>query len=297
MKEKQLEMMKNNKGFIAALDQSGGSSPKTLKAYGIEEDRYNNEEEMFDLIHKMRTRVIKSKEFTSEKIIGVILFEQTMNRKIDDKYTSEYLWDKNILSFLKIDKGLAEEQNGVRLMKDIPNLEESLKSAIKHNIFGTKMRSVIKEANEEGIRRVVKQQFEIAKKISSFNLIPIIEPEVDINAKEKEKCEEILKQEVIKELSLLDENTKVMFKFTIPSIDNYYEEIIKNEHVIRVVALSGGYTREEACIKLSKNKDMIASFSRALLEGLNESDTDEEFDKKLANSIDSVYKASIEKRD
>lgn len=288
-----LDIMKNRPGFIAALDQSGGSSAKTLRLYGIEEDEYSGEEEMFDLIHAMRTRVMKSKEFTSEKIVGVILFEQTMNRKIDDMYTSDYLWSKNILSFLKVDKGLKDIENGVQLMKDIPNLEDTLKVAVERGIFGTKMRSVIKEANEEGIKAIVKQQFDIAKVIASYDLVPIIEPEVDINAPDKEKCEEILRREVMNELNNLPEDTKVMFKFTIPSVDNYYEEVINDKHVVKVVALSGGYEREDACERLSRNKGMIASFSRALLEGLKVSDTDEEFDKKLANSIDMIYKASV----
>ena len=288
-----LDIMKNRPGFIAALDQSGGSSAKTLRLYGINEDEYNGEDEMFDLIHAMRTRVMKSKEFTSDKIVGVILFEQTMNRKIDDQYTSEYLWSKNILSFLKVDKGLKDLENGVQLMKDIPNIEDTLKVAVERGIFGTKMRSVIKEANEEGIKEIVKQQFEIAKVIAGFNLVPIIEPEVDINAPDKEKCEEILRKYVTEELNNLDDDTKVMFKFTIPTVDNYYEEIQNDKHVVRVVALSGGYTREDACEKLSRNKGMIASFSRALLEGLSVKDTEEEFDKKLASSIEMIYEASI----
>ena len=288
-----LDIMKNRQGFIAALDQSGGSSAKTLKLYGIDENQYNGEDEMFDLIHEMRTRVMKSKEFSSDKIVGVILFLQTMNRKIDDKYTSEYLWDKNILSFLKVDKGLAELNNGVQLMKDIPDLEDILKIALKRGIFGTKMRSVIKECNEDGIKEVVRQQFEIAKVIASFGLVPIIEPEVDINAEDKEQCEVVLKREVIKELNNLDDDIKVMFKFTIPTIDNFYFDILNDNHVVRVVALSGGYTREDACERLSRNKGMIASFSRALLEGLKVTDTADEFDEKLASSIEMVYEASI----
>ena len=293
MDEKKLEIMKERPGFIAALDQSGGSSAKTLRLYGIEESEYNGEDEMFDLIHAMRTRVMKSKAFTSEKIVGVILFEQTMNRKIDDMYTSEYLWSKNILSFLKVDKGLEELNNGVQLMKEIPGLEDTLNVAIERGIFGTKMRSVIKEANPEGIKEIVKQQFEIAKIIANKGLVPIIEPEVDINAVDKEKCEEILRKDVMEELALLPEDTKVMFKFTIPSIDNYYKEVMEDKHVVKVVALSGGYEREDACQRLSRNEGMIASFSRALLEGLKVSDSDEEFDKKLADSIDLIYKASI----
>ena len=288
-----LDIMRNRNGFIAALDQSGGSSAKTLRLYGIDESEYSGEEEMFDLIHEMRTRVMKSKEFTSEKIVGVILFEQTMNRKIDDMYTSDYLWKKNILSFLKVDKGLKDIDNGVQLMKDIPNLEETLDLAVERGIFGTKMRSVIKECNEEGIKEIVKQQFDIAKVIASKGLVPIIEPEVDINAVDKKECEEVLKREVMKELALLPDGTNVMFKFTIPTVDNFYQDVINDKHVVKVVALSGGYEREDACERLSRNKGMIASFSRALLEGLKVSDTDEEFDKKLANSIDMIYKASI----
>ncbi len=288
-----LDIMQNRLGFIAALDQSGGSSAKTLRLYGVNEDSYSSEEEMFDLIHAMRTRVMKSKEFTSEKIVGVILFEQTMNRKIDDMYTSEYLWKKNILSFLKVDKGLKDLENGVQLMKDIPGLEDTLDVAVERGIFGTKMRSVIKEANEEGIKEIVKQQFEIAKIIANKGLVPIIEPEVDINAPDKEKCEEILRNYVMEELSKLSDDTKVMFKFTIPSVDNYYSEVMEDKHVVKVVALSGGYEREDACERLSRNKGMIASFSRALLEGLNVNDTEEEFDKKLADSIDMIYQASI----
>lgn len=288
-----LDIMKNRLGFIAALDQSGGSSAKTLRLYGIDEDKYNSEDEMFDLIHEMRTRVMKSKEFTSNKITGVILFEQTMNRKIDDMYTSDYLWNKNILSFLKVDKGLEELNNGVQLMKDIPNLEDTLDVALERGIFGTKMRSVIKECNEDGIKEIVKQQFDIAKVIASKGLVPIIEPEVDINAKDKEKCEEVLKKYVMEELSKLDEGVNVMFKFTIPSVDNYYLDVMNDSHVVKVVALSGGYEREDACNRLARNKGMIASFSRALLEGLNVNDTDEEFDKKLASSIDMIYQASI----
>ena len=293
MDKNKLDIIKNRKGFIAALDQSGGSSVKTLKLYGIDESSYNGDDEMFNLMHEMRMRVMKSKVFTSDKIVGVILFEQTMNRMIDGKYTSDYLWDKNILSFLKVDKGLNELNNGVQTMKDIPNLDDTLKCAKERGIFGTKMRSFIKEANEEGIREIVKQQFDIAKVIASYDLVPIMEPEVDINAIDKEKCEEILKREVISELAMLPENIKVMFKFTIPSLNNYYEEIINDSHVLRVVALSGGYKMEDACNRLANNKGMIASFSRALLEGLNVGDTEEEFDKKLANSIDMIYKASV----
>ena len=289
-----LNIIKNNDGFIAALDQSGGSSGKTLKLYGIFEDSYKNDEEMFNLIHDMRTRVIKSKSFTNDKIIGVILFLETINRKIDNKFTSDYLWEeKHIVSFLKIDKGLMEESDGVQLMKDIPDLEEVLDNAVNKNIFGTKMRSVIKSANEEGIEKVVKQQFDIAKIICAKGLVPIIEPEVSIDAIDKIECERILKEKIDIELEKLEDNMKVMFKFTIPSVDNFYSSYINNPKVVRVVALSGGYNRSDACNKLAKNNGMIASFSRALLEGLNVNDKEYEFDKKLLNSIDEIYEASI----
>lgn len=289
-----LNIIKNKDGFIAALDQSGGSSGKTLKLYGIFEDSYKNDEEMFNLIHDMRTRVIKSKSFTNDKIIGVILFLETINRKIDNKFTSDYLWEeKNIVSFLKIDKGLMEESDGVQLMKDIPDLEEVLDNAVNKNIFGTKMRSVIKSANEEGIEKVVKQQFDIAKIICAKGLVPIIEPEVSIDAIDKIECERILKEKIDIELEKLADNMKVMFKFTIPSVDNFYSSYINNPKVVRVVALSGGYNRSDACNKLAKNNGMIASFSRALLEGLNVNDKECEFDKKLLNSIDEIYEASI----
>ncbi len=293
MNEKMLNIVKNNSGFIAALDQSGGSSKKTLSLYGISEDKYKNEEEMFDLIHNMRKRIIKNDNFTNEHIIGVILFLETINRKIDDLYTSDYLWkNKSIPSFLKIDRGLLELENGVQLMKDIPNLIEILDNALKRNIFGTKMRSVIKEANEIGIEKIVKQQFYYAKIICKKGLIPIIEPEVSIDAKDKEKCEKILKEKIDIELENLDDDMKVMFKFTIPSIDNFYSSYLNNPKVIRVVALSGGYSRNEACKKLSKNKGMIASFSRALLEGLNVNDSNDEFSHKLLAAIDEIYEAS-----
>ena len=288
-----LEMMKNKKGFIAALDQSGGSSGKTLKLYGIDESEYSSEEEMFDLIHEMRARVMKSKSFTSDKIVGVILFEQTMNRMIDDKYTSDYLWDKGILSFLKVDKGLDNLTNGVQMMKEIPDLENTLKLAKERGIFGTKMRSVIKEADAVGIRDVVDQQFAIAKIIASYGLVPIIEPEVSITSPNKIECEEILKKEVIRNLDLLDENTKVMFKFTIPSVDNFYKDLMDNPKVVKIVALSGGYEKHDACNRLARNNGMIASFSRALLEGLNVNDTEEVFDQKLADAINEIYEASI----
>lgn len=294
MNEKMLEMMKTKKGFIAALDQSGGSSSKTLKAYGINEDQYSSEEEMFDLIHEMRKRVFTSKVFTNEHIIGAILFEKTMNSKIGEKYTSEYLWeDKGIISFLKVDKGLQDEQNGVKLMKEIPNLVEQLTVANSHNVFGTKMRSVIYSANREGIKAIVDQQFEFAKTICDNGLVPIIEPEVDINSADKELCEEMLKEEIVAKLRNWDSNRKIMFKFTIPTKENLYLDLYDFECVVRVVALSGGYDIDTAVEKLSKNNRMIASFSRALLQDLRVNQTQEEFDNLLNSVIIKIYNASI----
>lgn len=294
MNNEMYEIIKNKKGFIAALDQSGGSSSKTLKAYGIDESEYNTEEEMFNLIHEMRKRVFTSKAFTNEHIIGAILFEKTMLSKVNDEYTADYLWnEKRIVSFLKVDKGLAEQANGVKLMKEIPTLAEELREAREKNVFGTKMRSVIYEANEEGIRAVVKQQFEFAKQICDAGLVPIIEPEVDINAPEKEKCEEILKSEVKKQLDSWNEEDKIMFKFTIPTVANHYLDLYDYSCVVRIVALSGGYDVDKAVELLSQNNRMIASFSRALLQDLNVHQTQEEFDKKLNDVIVKIYNASI----
>ena len=294
MNNEMYEIIKNKKGFIAALDQSGGSSSKTLKAYGISEDKYSTEEEMFDLIHEMRKRVYTSKSFSNEHIIGAILFEKTMLSKVDGKYTADYLWDeKKIVSFLKIDKGLDELQNGVKLMKNIEGLSDELKEAKEKNIFGTKMRSVIYEANVEGIKQIVDQQFEIAKIICDAGLVPIIEPEVDIHSSEKEKCEEILKEEIKNKLATWNSEDKIMFKFTIPSVANHYLDLYDFECVVRIVALSGGYDIEEAVELLSKNNKMIASFSRALLQDLNVNQSSEEFDKKLGEVILKIYNASI----
>ena len=294
MNEKQLQQMTSKKGFIAALDQSGGSTPKALRLYGIPEDKYSTDDEMFDLVHEMRTRIIKSPSFTGEKIIGAILFEKTIERKIDDKFTADYLWEeKGIVPFLKVDKGLQPEANGVQLMKDIPTLDELLKKGIEKHIFGTKMRSVIKSANEEGIKAIVAQQFDIAKKILSYGLIPIIEPEVDIHSVDKEKCEEILKKEIFANLDKLDKDQKIMLKLTIPSVEGFYSDVIAHDNVLRVVALSGGYTRADSNEKLSKNPGLIASFSRDLTEGLNVDQTQKEFDDLLEESIDGIYQASI----
>ena len=294
MNEKMYEIMRDGRGFIAALDQSGGSSAKTLKNYGIDESEYSSEEEMFNLIHEMRKRVMTSKVFTNEHILGTILFEKTMMSEVNGKFTADYLWDeKGIVSFLKVDKGLAEETNGVKLMKEIPNLAEELQEAREKNVFGTKMRSVIYEANEEGIKAVVAQQFEFAKIICDAGLVPIIEPEVDIHAPEKEKCEEILKAEVKAQLDKWNQNDKIMFKFTIPTVANHYLDLYDYECVVRIVALSGGYDIEEAVTLLAQNNKMIASFSRALLQNLNVHQTQEEFDEKLNDVIVKIYNASI----
>ncbi|WP_017381223.1 fructose bisphosphate aldolase [Paenisporosarcina sp. TG-14] len=294
MRKEQVDFIKNGKGFIAALDQSGGSTPKALKLYGVSEDAYSTEEEMFGLIHEMRTRVINAPAFSSDSILGAILFEQTMDRKVEDHYTADYLWEKKgVVPFLKIDKGLAEEVDGVQMMKLISNLDETLQRANERNIFGTKMRSVIKVANPEGIKKVVAQQFEIGKQILAAGLMPIIEPEVDIHSKDKEKSEELLKEEIINQLNALSENQNVMLKLTIPTVDNFYKELIDHPRVLRVVALSGGYAREEANKKLAANQGLIASFSRALSEGLYADQSEEEFNTRLKDSINGIYEASI----
>lgn len=294
MNLKQLNRMRYDRGFIAALDQSGGSTPNALKAYGISETSYSNDEEMFELIHTMRKRIIESPAFNEEYILGAILFENTMDKEINGKKSADYLWEeKGIVPFLKIDKGLAEKSNGVQLMKDNNTLDELLEKAVKMNIFGTKERSYITEANEEGINEIVKQQFEVAKKVSSYGLVPIIEPEVSISIKDKELAETLLLAAIKKELAKLNPNELVMFKLTIPSKDNFYEELMSYPNVVRVVALSGGYSQEEANFKLSKNKGLIASFSRALVEGINVNQTDEEFNNTLNDSIKKIYNASI----
>ena len=293
MNEEKELIMKNGQGFIAALDQSGGSSAKTLSLYGVNNDSYQNDEEMFDLIHEMRMRVMTNQVFTSDLIIGVILFLDTMNRKKDGQLIPTYLWEKkHMISFLKIDQGLLERKDGVCLMKPILQLIPTLEKAKACGIFGTKMRSVIYEANKEGIKRVVEQQFILAKTIYENGLVPIIEPEVDILANDKEKCEEILKKEIINQLTNLPSNMKIILKLTIPTIPNFYEELGNNEKILRILALSGGYSREEACKKLAQNKNMIASFSRALLEGLKYDDTEEVFSKKLKKSIEQIYASS-----
>ncbi|MBU5668678.1 fructose bisphosphate aldolase [Peptoniphilus sp. MSJ-1] len=296
MNREQLERMKNGKGFIAALDQSGGSTPKALLNYGIKEDAYSNEEEMFNLVHEMRKRIITNSAFTSDRILAAILFKVTMNSKVGDKYTADYLWEeKGIVPILKIDEGLAELKDGVQLMKPFKEIDSLLENAKERNIFGTKMRSVIKELNEESIKKVVDQQFEYAVKISNAGFVPIIEPEVDIHAEDKAEIEEVLKKYLIEGLEKLDKENYVMFKLTLPEKENLYHDLLNYPQTIRVVALSGGYSREEANEKLRKNEDVIASYSRALTEGLNVDQSEEEFTKLIDESIEENYKASVEK--
>jgi len=295
MNTKQFERVHSGKGFIAALDQSGGSTPKALLQYGVQEDSYSNEEEMFVLVHEMRTRIIKSPAFSSEHILGAILFENTMDRMIDGMHTADYLWEKkSIVPFLKIDKGLAEQENGVQLMKPMPELDELLKRAVQRNIFGTKMRSVIQEANPDGIKKVVEQQFAVGKQIIKAGLVPIIEPEVDIHSKDKELSEQILKDEILAQLSKLDPDDKIMLKLSIPTQNNFYSDLMSDPHVVRVVALSGGYSQAEANDKLAHNHGLIASFSRALSQGLTAQQSDEEFNAMLAKSVQDIYEASIQ---
>jgi fructose-bisphosphate aldolase class I len=292
--EKQLQKIKTENGFIAALDQSGGSTPKALKLYGIEESAWSGDEDMYRVVHEMRTRIITSPAFSGKRLIGAILFENTIDRDIAGKATGDYLWSvKNVVPFLKVDKGLAEEKDGVQLMKPIPNLDALLKKAKVKHMFGTKMRSVIKQANPKGIAAIVKQQFEIGKTIIGAGLVPIIEPEVDIHCPDKAKAEELLKTELLKELNRLKPNELVMLKLTLPERDNFYMDCIKHPNVVKVVALSGGYTRDEANRKLSRNNRMVASFSRALVEGLTAGLSDKEFNAALDASIESIYRASI----
>jgi len=292
--DKQLAKIKNDKGFIAALDQSGGSTPKALKLYGLGEDAYKNEQEMFDVVHKMRTRMITSPAFSGKRLIGAILFENTMDRDIDGKPTPTYLWSvKGVVPFLKVDKGLADEKDGVQLMKPIPGLDALLKRAKTKDVFGTKMRSVIKQANKAGIDAVVKQQFEVGKQIIAAGLVPIIEPEVDIKTPNKDQAEELLKAALVKELNALKPDQRVMLKLTIPNKDNLYADLIKHKNVLRVVALSGGYSRDEANKRLARQNGMTASFSRALAEGLKAQQSDKEFNAALDASVESIYRASI----
>ncbi len=293
MNTEQLEKIATGSGFIAALDQSGGSTPKALKAYGVEESEYNDDIEMFDRIHEMRTRIITSQSFSGTRILGAILFENTMDRSIDGMGSADYLWNvKGVVPFLKVDKGLADERQGVQLMKPIDGLGSLLDKALGNRIFGTKMRSVIKSADEDGINAVVDQQFEIGSEILQAGLMPIIEPEVDIHSPEKSACEGLMRDAILRNLELLSEGEKVMLKLTLPEEDNFYSGLVESEKILRVVALSGGYSRKEANARMSRNSGVVASFSRALTEGLSAQQSQSEFDSLLNSSIQSIFDAS-----
>ena len=290
----QIDKVKTEPGFIAALDQSGGSTPKALSNYGIEADAFGNDEEMYGLIHAMRSRIMTSPAFSGERIMGAILFENTMDREIEGKSTADYLWQvKRVVPFLKVDKGLADEHNGAQVMKPMPDLDALLSKARDKNIFGTKMRSVIKMANADGVDAVVTQQFEVGRQIIAAGLVPIIEPEVDINSPQKAAAEELLKVALMTSLDQLGEGQLVMLKLTLPEQANFYEDCIRHPNVLKVVALSGGYSREEANQRLAGQNGMVASFSRALSEGLNAQQNDADFNKVLDASIESIYQASI----
>jgi fructose-bisphosphate aldolase class I len=297
MNQQMFDQVKAGKGFIAALDQSGGSTPKALKLYGIDETEYSGDAAMFDLIHQMRSRLIKSKVFTGDRIVGAILFEMTMERQIDGIGSAEYLWNKKkIVPFLKIDNGLAPESNDVQLMKPIPELSARIAAANKHGVFGTKMRSVINLANTAGIEAVVSQQFEIGKEIIAGGLIPIIEPEVNIKSEQKAQAEEILKSSLVNHLNKLNENQTVMLKLSLPTKPNLYQELVNHPRVLKVVALSGGYSRDDANKMLAENNGVIASFSRALTEGLSAKQSDDQFDAMLDSTIQSIFNASVTKK-
>jgi len=293
MTPEQLQRMKTHPGFIAALDQSGGSTPNALRAYGIKEDAWSNEGEMFAIVHQMRTRIMTSPRFTGERILGAILFENTMDRDIEGQPTADYLWNvKRVVPFLKVDKGLASEKGGVQLMKPMPELAALLHKAKAKRIFGTKMRSLAKQANGAGIKDIVSQQFEAARQIIAADLVPIVEPEVDIHSPEKAKAEELLKAAILEELDGLPVGQLVMLKLTLPEKDDLYAEFVSHPKVVRVVALSGGYTREEGNERLRRNHGVVASFSRALVEGLSAQQSDAEYDALLDASIQSIFEAS-----
>ena len=293
MNDQQLHKIRDGEGFIAALDQSGGSTPKALRLYGIDEDAYSGDDEMFSVVHDMRTRIIMSPSFGGDRILGAILFENTMDREIAGKPSARYLWEeKNVVPILKVDKGLAAEADGAQVMKPIPDLDSLLERAKENGVFGTKMRSVIKLANSAGVRAVVDQQFEIGRRIVAAGLVPIIEPEVDIHSPEKEAAEVLLKEALLSHLDALGPGQNVMLKLTLPERDNFYAECVKHPNVLRVAALSGGYTREEANARMDRNNGVIASFSRALTEGLSAQQSDDEFNATLDSSIDSIHAAS-----
>jgi fructose-bisphosphate aldolase class I len=293
MNQEQFEKVREGRGFIAALDQSGGSTPKALKKYGVDEDAYSNDEEMFRIMHDMRSRIIKSPSFNGDRILGAILFEDTMDRQIEGRDSADYLWNvKGVVPFLKVDKGLAEEKDGVQLMKPIPGLADLLKRAVAKGFFGTKMRSVIKDANEQGINAIADQQFELGRQIADAGLVPILEPEVDIHSPHKAEAEAMLKKALLKRLEDWPSDKYLMFKLTLPEEDNFYSDLVDHPNVLRVVALSGGYSREEANARLARNKGVVASFSRALTEGLSAQQSDAEFDATLDKSIQSIFDAS-----
>ena len=294
MNDEQLQKVRTGKGFIAALDQSGGSTPKALKLYGVEEDAFSNDEEMFSLIHDMRTRIITSRSFDGKRILGAILFENTMDRSIEGRDSVDYLWSvKNVVPFLKVDKGLEDESNGVQVMKPIPGLDDLLGRAVAKGVFGTKMRSVVKLADKAGIESIVDQQFEIGRQILGHGLVPILEPEVDIKSPEKAQAEATLRDAIFESLDRLGTDEQLMFKLTLPEEDNFYLKLTEHPNVVRVVALSGGYSREEANRRLARNQGVVASFSRGLTEGLSAGQSDAEFDAALDASIGSIYEASI----
>ena len=293
MNKEQFEKMKSGRGFVAALDQSGGSTPKALKLYGIEEDAYSGDEEMFTVMHEMRSRIVSSPSFDGDRILGAILFENTMDRQIEGRDSAEYLWEvKRVVPILKVDKGLADEADGVQLMKPIPDLDALLARANQKGIFGTKMRSVIKRADDAGVKAIVDQQFEIARQIIAAGLVPIIEPEVDIHAPDKAEAEALLKAAILEQLEQLAPDQYVMLKLTLPEQDDFYAELVRHPNVVRVVALSGGYSREEANARLTRNHGVVASFSRALTEGLTAQQSDKEFDAALDEAIASIAEAS-----
>jgi fructose-bisphosphate aldolase class I len=294
MNQEQLQKVRNGDGFIAALDQSGGSTPKALELYGVGEDAYSNDEEMFDLIHEMRSRIITGPSLKGDRVLGAILFENTMDRQIEGRDTPEYLWDeKRVVPFLKVDNGLADEADGAQAMKPISNLDDLLARAVAKGVFGTKMRSVIKLANQAGVDAVVDQQFDVARRILDAGLMPIIEPEVDINSPQKAEAEAMLKRALLPHLDQLEPGQQVMFKLTLPEADGFNRELVEHPIVLRVVALSGGYGRDEANARLARNPGVIASFSRALTEGLTAQQSDEEFDAALDSAIKSIFEASV----
>src|SRR5438105_5763403 len=293
MNKEQVGKMKQGRGFIAGHGQSGGGTPKALKVYGVGEDAYSNDEEMFRLMHEMRSRIIESPAFHGDRILGAILFEDTMNRQIDGRDSADYLWNvKNVVPIIKVDKGLAEEADGVQLMKPIPGLDDLLRRAVDKGFFGTKMRSVVKDANQKGIDAIADQQFELGRQIVEAGLVPILEPEIDIHSPHKAESEAMLKKALLDRLEQWPSDKYLMFKLTLPEEDNFYSDLVDHPNVVRVVALSGGYSREEANARLSRNKGVVASFSRALTEGLSAQQSDEEFDKTLDTSIQSIFDAS-----